>query len=170
MVSRILCLAMSLAVATSFSGFNIAARRQHARAITTLHTVPLSQNAFDVWWAQRRSRNQLVNGQRAGGGAPAHAEQLQLDTESVVLVLTEFLQSVYARQVFNFCQAQPTDIGTIEGMFEKIHLGPSRVQFKLKQAYTNVEGLKERLAMYLRARIPAIAEVHAVQRDGLDIY
>ena len=33
-----------------------------------------------------------------------------------------------------------------------------------------VEGLKDRLATYIRARMPEIVEIHAVLRDGVDIY
>ena len=32
------------------------------------------------------------------------------------------------------------------------------------------EGLLDRLSLYLRARIPAVREIHRVHRDGVDIY
>ena len=32
------------------------------------------------------------------------------------------------------------------------------------------KGLLDRLSLYLRARIPAVREIHRVHRDGVDIY
>ena len=157
-----------------------------------------AHNEFDVWWAERRVSNRV-------GGAPGAQTQvldaLPLDVPSLTLVLEEFVESDYARQVCSCCNLQPTDYGCIGGMcadrrehahttrtprahqanttctpcaprarFESVRLTDAKVVVKMKPTLNQVEGLKDRLAKYLRARMPEVVEIHAVLRDGVDIY
>lgn len=110
---------------------------------------------------------------RVGGapGAQTHVlDALPLDVPSLTLVLEEFVESDYASQVCSCCNLQPTDYGAISGMFESVRLTDAKVVVKLKPTLNQVEGLKDRLATYIRARMPEIVEIHAVLRDGVDIY
>ena len=122
-------------------------------------------NPFDAWWAERRARNTVGKRREA-----PPVEALQLDTDTVALVLSEFVDSKYARSVCNHVQIQPTDFGQIDGMFDSVQVGEANVVVKLKRVFTNVEGLMDRLAVYLRARIPHIKAINSVHRDGVDIY
>ena len=119
-------------------------------------------------------------GSGAGAGAPSILP-LELSEESVVQALAEFCQSGYSRRMCDFLQVSPTDYGTLEGMFDKTFHEPSwsykrvqlhgrRVEFKLKEIFHQREGLRDRLATYLRARVPQVSEVHVMIRDGVDIY
>ena len=54
--------------------------------------------------------------------------------------------------------------------FESVRLTDAKVVVKMKPTLNQVEGLKDRLAKYLRARMPEVVEIHAVLRDGVDIY
>lgn len=89
---------------------------------------------------------------------------------STAQVLNEFVQSEFARQIFNTCSVSPTDIGQIRGMFESVRLVGTRLELKLARACQNREGLFPRLALYLRARMPECKEIHEVLRDGVNIY
>ena len=91
-------------------------------------------------------------------------------SSNVGVVLTEFVQSDYARQVFNFRRVPGTDYGTIRGMFQSVQLVSTRLELKTSMQCQNVEGLFERLAMYLRARIPDITEIHEMHKDGMNIH
>ena len=51
-----------------------------------------------------------------------------------------------------------------------VQLTGAKVVVKMKPTLNQVEGLKDRLAKYLRARMPEIAEIHVVLRDGVDIF
>ena len=95
------------------------------------------------------------------------SEWLPPASSSVAKVLTEFVQSTYARQIFNNRRAAGTDYGQIRGMFSSIRLVGGRLELTPK--LENVEGLSSRLAMYLRARIPQLKEIHEVLRDGVNI-
>ena len=85
------------------------------RASSPRRAVPAlrAHNEFDVWWAERRVSNRV-------GGAPGAQTQvldaLPLDVPSLTLVLEEFVESDYARQVCSCCNLQPTDYGCIGGM------------------------------------------------------
>ena len=96
---------------------------------------------------------------------------MPLDRESVALVLTAFVRSEYARQVCNFRNVEPTEHGRIDGMFETVQLGDAKLVLRLKRVFDerNVH-LLERLALYMRAKIPQIKQIHALHRDGMDIY
>lgn len=56
-------------------------------------------------------------------------------------------------------------------MFESVRLVNAKLVLKLKpvmdERNTNV---LDRLSRYIRVRIPQIAEIHALHRDGMDIY
>lgn len=54
--------------------------------------------------------------------------------------------------------------------FISVQLTGAKVVVKMKPTLNQVEGLKDRLAKYLRARMPEIAEIHVVLRDGVDIF
>ncbi|EOD11982.1 hypothetical protein EMIHUDRAFT_120222 [Emiliania huxleyi CCMP1516] len=87
-------------------------------------------------------------------------------SSSVGVVLTEFVQSDYARAVFNTRRVGGSDYGQIHGMFDSVRLVGTRLELKPRQACENVEGLFDRLAKYLRARIPQIKDVVEIIRDG----
>ena len=38
------------------------------------------------------------------------------------------------------------------------------------QAFANVEGLLDRLAKYLRARLPQLRQIHEMHREGMKIH
>ena len=138
-------------------------------------------NEFDTWWDQRRARQIAAAaaaaaaanaaGQQAHQAAPAEA-RLGLDRDSVALVLSEFVQSDYATQVFNHAGVQSvTDYGTIPGMFETVRLIDAKVELKLKRAFEGSSlTLLDRCSRYMRARIPELREIHSVTRDGVDIW
>ena len=126
-------------------------------------------NEFDDWWAARRARNTV--GQQVRPQAEA-SEALELERENVALVLTEFVRSDYARQVCNHHNLSPTDFGQLSGMFEYVKLaGRSTIELKLKKIIDETnEGVLDRVTKYLRERIPSIVEIHAIHRDGRNIY
>jgi hypothetical protein len=129
---------------------------------------PVHANEFDIWWEERRARN------RKQEPTPSPTlEALQLDRDSVALVLTEFVRSDYARQTCNNCNVMDVmDYGQIDGMFESVRLVNTKIEVKLKRTFgERNEALLDRLAMYLRARIPQPRlQIHAMHRDGEDIY
>ena len=129
----------------------------------------LRANQFDSWWEERRALNTLHNARKQ---VPASdAPTLERNVESVALVLTEFVRSDYARQCFNHCNAQPTDYGQLEGMFQMVRLADKKLVVKLRRAFDERnDALLDRLTRYLRARIPEIGEIHAIHREGQDIY
>jgi hypothetical protein len=125
---------------------------------------------FDLWWEQRRARNTLHNGQLEARPT-AQDGPLPFDVESVGLVLSAFVRSEYARQVCNVRNLEPTEHGRVDGMFEKVQLGEAKLVLRLKRVFGERNThLLERLALYLRAKIPQIKQVHALHRDGMDIY
>ena len=54
--------------------------------------------------------------------------------------------------------------------FISVQLTGAKLVVKMKPTLNQVEGLKDRLAKYLRARLPEIGEIHVVLRDGVDIF
>ena len=46
----------------------------------------------------------------------------------------------------------------------------SKLEFRLKKEVANVEGLVDRLAKYIRARLPQITQIHETHRDGVNIH
>lgn len=45
-----------------------------------------------------------------------------------------------------------------------------RLQPYVPQAFANVEGLLDRLAKYLRARLPQLRQIHEMHREGMKIH
>ena len=90
-------------------------------------------------------------------------------SSSIGRVLTEFVESDYARTVFNYCRAAGTDYSQIRGMFASVRLRDGTLELTMRQSYENVEGLLDRLALYLRARIPDLIDIRQVHRDGMNI-
>jgi hypothetical protein len=125
---------------------------------------------YDVWYAERRARNRVYQGGQAR--VPAKVpDPLELDVDSVTLVLMEFVRSDYAYQKFDLHRVQGTDYGEIFGMFDSMRLDAARLVVRLKPVFDERNtALLDRLAMYLCARIPQLVELHAIHRDGLDIY
>ena len=111
----------------------------------------------DFWWTQ----GMLTGESECGWRPPA--------SSIVALVLTEFVQSDYARQVFNCARVGGTDYGQIRGMFESVRLRGGILELTFTKACQNVEGLTERLAAYLRAKVPQISAIHQMHRDGMNI-
>ena len=80
-------------------------------------------------------------------------------TESVddllAVVLSEFVQSDYARECRNYCNIMPLDYGQVEGMFESLQRIDTKLVVKLKRNFEqrNVQ-LLDKLAKHLRARLP----------------
>ena len=94
-----------------------------------------------------------------------------MNKDSVVLVLSEFVRSDYARTTCNYCNVQPTDYGQIGGMFECVVVADHKIEVKMQQAFSDAKShLLDRLSMYFRARICNFSEMHALHRDGRDIY
>lgn len=91
-------------------------------------------------------------------------------SSSVAHVLITFVQSDYARTVFNYRSAAGTDYGRLGGMFDYVRLVDNRLELKVKQSFQNVQGLFDRLSKYIRARIPQIKEIHEMHRDGMTIH
>lgn len=137
-------------------------------------------NAYDLWWKEREARAIAMYRQQQSSTPQPQAQvqqsqafpPLPLNVPSVAQVLTDFVQSTYARQVFNFVATQSaTEYGTIEGMFESVKVNEGgTIVIKLKPAFSNVEGLLDRITRYLRARIPQIAAINVMHRDGMDIF
>ena len=90
-------------------------------------------------------------------------------SSSVAQVLSEFVGSDYARQVFNNMRAPGTDYGQIRGMFEAVRLRDGTLELTMRQQYNNIEGLLDRLAKYLRARIPQLKSINHMLADGMNI-
>ena len=125
-------------------------------------------NEFDDWWAARR-RSNIVGEQQQPQAA---SEALEMDRQNVAIVLTDFVRSDYAKTVCNHHNLSPTDFGQLSGMFEYVKLASSStLELKLKRAIDETnEGVLDRVSKYLKERIPAIVEIHAVHRDGRNIY
>jgi hypothetical protein len=106
---------------------------------------------------------------------PQGAQALQplpLNVESVTEVLTDFVRSRYAWETFNYASVQcVTDYGTLEGMFQNVQIKEGgKIVITMKPVFSSMEGLLDRMTTYLRARIPQIVAIHAMHRDGFDIY
>ena len=164
--TRVACL-LHCAAASGFtlsSSGTFRSSTVHARSATTLRA-----NEFDVWWEQRRARNTLHSGKKAH--VAASLETLPLNRDSVVLVVSQFVQSDYCRACCNRLNVDGTDYGQIEGMFEYVQIAEPKLVLKVKRTFGERNtALLDRLTRYLRARIPAIKEIHAMHREGRDIY
>ena len=131
----------------------------------------IADNIHDIWWEQRRAR-QRVRAGTAPGAAAAEAEPppLPLDQAGVEQVLTEFVQSMYARTIFKMARCEPTDYGQIAGMFEFVQLERGGVVLKFKRVFETDRNLLDRMSVYLRGRIPQMQQIRVIHRDGQDIY
>jgi len=88
---------------------------------------------------------------------------------SVGQALTEFVESDYARQVFNFLRVDGADRGQIGGMFETVRQRDGKLELTMTRTCANVEGLVDRIAMYLRARVPRLRGIYQMHKDGMNI-
>jgi hypothetical protein len=125
-------------------------------------------NEFDLWWVESRRPN-VRNGEviQSQGWRP---EALPFDRASVTKIFTDFVQSDFAKQTSNICNINPTDYGRIEGMFEFVRLENPRLVLKLKKNFQGRAGvIFDRLAKYIHVRIPQVAEIHSLHKDGVNI-
>jgi len=131
-------------------------------------------NAFDAWWEGRADAGEGGGGGGRGEGGPLPSSAPPgPDAASVAEVLSEFAASSYARKMCGYCQVPPTDYGRIGGMLEYVRIegGGRRIVLSLRRAFDEKGGaVLDRISRYLRARIPSIAEIHAVHGTGRDIY
>jgi len=98
-------------------------------------------------------------------GAPrTGAPPAQLDVDSVVAVLLEFVQSDYARQQCNYVNAAPTDYGTIEGMFDKVEISDAKLMLKLSRSFEQRStSILDKLTRHLRTRMPQVESLEYQQ-------
>ena len=88
---------------------------------------------------------------------PTAPDALQPDGESVALVLQEFVQSDYARQLCDYCNVPGTDYGRMAAMFESVRLLGGTIEIKLAQRFEQRSAkLLDRLAKHLRTRMPQL--------------
>lgn len=90
-------------------------------------------------------------------------------SSSVGRVLTEFVGSKYANALFNTYGTVATDYAEVRGIFDCVRLRDGVLELTLKNTYANVEGLMDRLAVYLRARLPQLTGIHQMHREGMNI-
>eukprot|EP00320_Phaeocystis_rex_P000015 CAMPEP_0119063924 /NCGR_PEP_ID=MMETSP1178-20130426/7137_1 /TAXON_ID=33656 /ORGANISM="unid sp, Strain CCMP2000" /LENGTH=230 /DNA_ID=CAMNT_0007045317 /DNA_START=20 /DNA_END=713 /DNA_ORIENTATION=+ len=91
------------------------------------------------------------------GQAPAPAPAPASDSldEMLAVVLSEFVQSDYARQCCDYCNVMPLDYGQVEGMFESLQRVDAKLIVKLKRCFEQVNvKLLDRLAKHLRGGCP----------------
>ena len=151
--------ALLLHATTSVSAFHPAVNRAFSISQPRLRrSSALCANEFDDWW---KARKILHDGQRLTQAL----ETLPLDSNSVAVVLNTFVRSSYAKQLCDYCYVQPTDYFTVEGMFQTVKLIDNRIEIELKDAFKQrSKPLLDRLALYLKARVPGIVQMQAVER------
>ena len=130
-----------------------AARAEAAGETPT--TLPLDD---DFWWTRPNMAGEVSE---MGWMPPA--------SSSIGLVLTDFVESTYAKAVFNNARVDGTDRATVRGMFSEVRLRDGTLELTMKPAFENIEGLLDRLSKYLRAKVPQIKEIHQMLRDGRNI-
>ena len=93
---------------------------------------------------------------QAPGPAPAaESPQCQSVDEMLAVVLSEFVQSDYARECCNYCNIMPLDYGQVEGMFESLQRVDTKLVVKMKRSFEQRSvQLLDKLAKHLRARLP----------------
>jgi len=75
--------------------------------------------------------------------------------EMLAVVLSEFVQSDYARECCNYCNIMPLDYGQVEGMFESLQRVDTKLVVKMKRSFEQRSvQLLDKLAKHLRARLP----------------
>jgi hypothetical protein len=167
--------ALALAPSVSDRGLGTSPFRPAYRAVSSSRAHPVALgptgNVYDEWFEERRSRNRVSSTETQEQQAQA-LQPLPVDVASVSQVLTEFVESRYAWDTFNYANIQcVTDYGTLEGMFQRVQVKEDgTIVLKMKPAFSSMEGLLDRVTTYLRARMPQVAQVHAVHRDGFDIH
>ena len=151
--------ALLLHATTSVSAFHPAVNRAFSISQPRLRrSSALCANEFDDWW---KARKILHDGQRLTQAL----ETLPLDSNSVAVVLNTFVRSSYAKQLCDYCYVQPTDYFTVEGMFQTVKLIDNRIEIELKDAFKQrSKPLLDRLALYLKARVPGIVQMQTVER------
>lgn len=89
------------------------------------------------------------------------------NSSTITRALKEFVQSDYARQLCKYCNVNPPDHGTIQGLFVSVRLRGSTLDVKLTTAVEHkYEDLLERLATTLRANTPQGVDVLLYERNG----
>jgi hypothetical protein len=99
-----------------------------------------------------------------------HSDWTPPPSSNVGRVLTHFVQSEYARKLFAFRRVPETDKGQIRGMFSEVQLVGTTLELRPRQECANVEGMFDRLAPYLRARLPELQQIHELQKDGMNLH
>ena len=89
------------------------------------------------------------------GRPAAESPQCQSVDEMLAVVLSEFVQSDYARECCNYCNIMPLDYGQVEGMFESLQRVDTKLVVKMKRSFEQRSvQLLDKLAKHLRARLP----------------
>tara|TARA_B100000795_G_scaffold71767_1_gene50524 strand:+ start:997 stop:1671 length:675 start_codon:yes stop_codon:yes gene_type:complete len=141
-----------------------AAQQQNVAAPQAAQQPPAQAQAPPAQYAEQAQAPPAQYAEQAPAPAPAPATE-SLDAigrpavESVddllAVVLSEFVQSDYARECCNYCNIMPLDYGQVEGMFESLQRTDTKLVVKLKRNFEqrNVQ-LLDKLAKHLRARLP----------------
>ena len=88
----------------------------------------------------------------------------ELDAESVASVLTEFVESDYARRLCDTCGVGGTDYGQLGGMFESVRLRGTGIELRLKRSFEQKSvSLLDRLTKHLRQRMPQCERLQYIQ-------
>ena len=88
-----------------------------------------------------------------------HASKAQMD-DGVAAVLTEFCESGYARSACSYCNANPTDVGKIWGMFGSVVRSGDTLTVSLESKFEQrSRQLLYELAKHLHARMPELRQL-----------
>jgi len=70
-------------------------------------------------------------------------------------LLTEFVQTDWAKQMCTYCNINPTAYGTIRGMFESVRLVDGKLVVKLNRSFEQrSDKLLDKLVKHLRGKLP----------------
>jgi len=114
------------------------------------------------FWARERGEAPATAHAHATASATLDAQaqasgDAVLDSDYVVQVLSEFVQSDYARQLYEYASVSPTDYGKIGGMFDHVRLENAKIVVKLKHAFEQRSTqLLDRLKKHLHAKMPQL--------------
>ena len=99
-------------------------------------------------------------------------ETLPLDKVHLAQALTEFVESDFVHTMFLYFDIQEvTSYGTLRGVFESVDLNGWTITLRLNRSFDAKKGqLLDRLSKYLRARLGRRVQIHALHRDGRDIW
>jgi len=138
-------------------------------------------NIHDIWWEQRQDIDRL----RMLGEHPPNddltrrtqtttLETLPLDKVHLAQALTEFVESDFVRTMFVYFDVQEvTSYGTLRGVFESVEFNDNgrTITLRLNRSFDAKKAqLLDRLSKYLRARLDRRVQIHALHRDGRDIW